>query len=204
MRELSKALKTDHNKVVSTYRTVSLAPDANLRCGRVHEVIGAGADIFCLSVAARHRRDTIWIGLNRDIKTICPSGIFDQVSPERLLCVEGISRGELLWAAEQALRSEGAFCVVLDMPDRLSLRESRRLQLAAEQGGGIGLVQVKGEPMTSAAQTRWACYPVSDTGPAWDWRCIKGKNGEAGRWLARYAGGPHAEDTLHLAATAAA
>jgi protein ImuA len=175
----------------------------------MHEVSGASADMFAIQVAAAQDQPVLWIGLRRDIVTLNPTGLQAWLKVEDLILVEAVSRGELLWAADQALRASGGFCVILDMPDTLSLKESRRLQLAAEQGGGIGLLLLRGPASTSAAQTRWACEPCCTEQPSWDWTCLKGKNGEAGRWRmtgqARGGeGGACAKDTLHLAAAASA
>lgn len=183
---------------------IEVAGTIKLRRGRIHEVTGNAADIFTLLAVAEYGQDVIWIGLRRDIDTLCPAGLQSFIDPRRILLVQGVSRGELLWAAEQALRADGAFTVILDMPDTLSLRESRRLQLAAETGRGCGFVRLQGPPATSAAQTRWHCTAFSSDPPAWVWHCLKGKNGEAGRWRVNLAGDGYAKDTLHLAATTAA
>ena len=179
-----------------------------LRKGRIHEVSGPGADMFAILAAAEQARGVLWMGLYRDIISLCPTGVQAYLEIEDLILVEAVSRGELLWAADQALRAQGSFCVILEMPDMLSLKESRRLQLAAEQGGGIGLILLRGGVSTSAAQTRWHCAPAVAETPTWDWRCEKGKNGEAGAWRATHQGGQeggqNAKDTLHMVAAAPA
>ena len=175
-----------------------------LRKGRIHEAYGPGADMFAIAAAAQQACGVLWIGLYRDIGSPCPSGLQAYLNIDDLIIVEAVSRGELLWAADQALRADGGFCVILDVPDMLSLKESRRLQLAAEQGGGLGLLILRGGVSTSAAQTRWQCVPIAADRPAWDWRCEKGKNGEAGAWRVTDQRGQNATDTLHMAATAPA
>ncbi len=181
---------------------------ALLRTGRIHEVTGRGADMSAILAAAWQQQTLLWIGLRRDIETLYPAGLQAYLGIEDIILIEAVSRGELLWAADQALRADGGFCVILEMPDTLSLKESRRLQLAAEQGGGIGLILLRGGVSTSAAQTRWHCAPVCAAQPAWDWTCVKGKNGEAGRWQVTYPReqrrGQNAKDTLHLVAAASA
>ena len=190
---------------VNTRRpAVRLGSGVRLARGRIHEVIGPAADMFAVLAGASHGADVIWMGLGRDIDTLCPAGFQPFLDPARLILVQGVSRGELLWGAEQALRAEGAFAVVLDMPDALSFRESRRLQLAAETGGGLGIIRVHAAPSTSAAQTRWHCAPVCSDAPSWVWRCLKGKSGEAGAWKVSCEGGRHAKDTLHMVPAAAA
>ena len=189
-------------------KPLELGAGVQLRRGRTHEVTGAGADMFAVLAAAAQDRPIFWIGLHRDIVTLNPAGLQAWLEIEQMILAEAVSRGELLWAADQALRAPGSFCVILDMPDTLSLKESRRLQLAAEQGGGIGLVLLRGPANTTAAQTRWACQPVCTDQPSWDWVCLKGKNGEAGRWRMTEEGpqkrGQNAKDTLHMAAEASA
>ncbi len=193
-------------------QVLELGGGVRLRKGRVHEVSGASADLFAMRAAAARGQPVLWLGLYRDIVTLNPAGLQAWLEVEDLILVEAVSRGELLWAADQALRASGGVCTILDLPDTLSLKESRRLQLAAEQGGGIGLVLLRGPASTSAAQTRWDCQPCCSTPPSWDWVCLKGKNGEAGRWRMRceeeQEGGrgkaQNAKNTLHLAAAASA
>ncbi len=170
-----------------------------LRKGRIHEVIGAGSDVFAALAAAEQGQNIFWIGLYRDLSSLCPTGLQVYLNVADLILIEAVSRGELLWAADQALRADGGFCVILEMPDTLSLKESRRLQLAAEQGGGLGLILLRGGVNTSAAQTRWECAPIHAEQPTWAWTCLKGKNGEAGAWRVTSQGGQNAKDTLHMA-----
>ncbi len=181
---------------------LALSDELSLRRARVHEVTGVAADMFAILAAARQDCDVIWIGLGRDVETLCPCGLQAHIGPERLIVVEAVSRGELLWATDQALGAEGRFCVIADMPDALSLKESRRLQLAAEQGGGLGLILLRGPANTSAAQTRWYCEPVMAARASWLWDCVKGKSGEAGTWRVQAAGGQNATDTLLMALAA--
>lgn len=175
-----------------------------LRSGRVHELAGASADIMGLLTAAQTNVPIVWIGLGRDVRPLCASGLQRFVDVGRLIIIEAVSRGELLWATDAALRAEGGFTVIADLPDALSLKESRRLQLAAEQGGGIGVLLLRGRSNTSAAQTRWQCDPLADREAAWRFDCQKGKNGEAGIWHIREMEVRHAEDNVPLAARASA
>lgn len=57
----------------------------------------------------------------------------------RILMVQEITEQERLWSAEQALQS-GTCSVVLMWPSQLSISQLRRLQLAAEQGGCMGIL----------------------------------------------------------------
>ncbi len=205
---MRKALAPMRKALAPAQKALAFGHQAALRKGRIHEVSGPGADMFAILAAAEQARGILWMGLYRDIVSLCPTGVQAYLEIEDLILVEAVSRGELLWAADQALRAPGSFCVVLEMPDMLSLKESRRLQLAAEQGGGIGLILLRGGVSTSAAQTRWHCAPVAADRPAWDWHCEKGKNGETGAWRVTHQGqqqrGQNAKDTLHMVAAAPA
>jgi hypothetical protein len=139
-------MRADLRKLVATgtpklaKHPIKLGGFVELKRGRIHEVTGTGADMFAVLAAAKQDNDVLWLGLGRDIRPLCPSGLEAYLDVERILLIEAVSRGELLWAADQALRAAGGFCIVLDMPGGLSLKESRRLQLAAEQGGGLDLI----------------------------------------------------------------
>lgn len=75
---------------------------------------------------------------------------------ETSLCVRAPAPEERVWAADLALRSRAAGVVVADASG-LDLASTRRLQLAAEAGGGVCLLArppaERGE--LSAAMTRW-------------------------------------------------
>lgn len=58
---------------------------------------------------------------------------------DRLLVIRPRNTGQALWAVDQALRCGAVAAVVAPIP-RIDLAASRRLQLAAESGGGIGLL----------------------------------------------------------------
>lgn len=84
------------------------------------------------------------------------------IGPDRLWLVQARDERGALWAFEAALRTPGVACVVAEL-ERLDLKASRRLQLAAEAGGGMGLVLRPSLPDTapSAALTRWRAEPVT-------------------------------------------
>jgi hypothetical protein len=63
------------------------------------------------------------------------------VDLSRMLVVRGADPGERLWAAEQVLRAPACGAVMLwEGAARFTIRSLRRLQLAAEAGGGLGVV----------------------------------------------------------------
>ncbi len=63
------------------------------------------------------------------------------VDLSRMLLLRGADPGESLWAAEQVLRAPACGAVMLwEGAARFTIRSLRRLQLAAEAGGGFGVV----------------------------------------------------------------
>jgi protein ImuA len=58
---------------------------------------------------------------------------------EQLIVVRAGNAAANLWALDQALRCR-AVAAVLAWPEKLDGRVFRRLQLAAEEGGGLGLL----------------------------------------------------------------
>lgn len=192
---------------------VMLTAELSLRRGRVHEVTGAAADSFAVVVGAKVSGPIVWIGLARDVGTLTPIALRAFIDPSRVLLTEGANRKEVLWAAEQVLRCKGAALVVIQLRLGPDLHESRRLQLAAEQGGCLGLILIERRAQASAAQTRWECQPQKTIKAAndgalserWSWTLTKNKSGPVGRWSVSYKGGKDAQThNVHMVAWAAA
>jgi protein ImuA len=127
-------------------------PGGGLQRGRLHEVIGAiegagtgfavhvlrrllagdaaGADggpvLWCAPRCSLHAPGLAARGLNVD----------------RLVVVTAPRREDRLWAMEESLRVSGVLAVVGELQGRetVDLTASRRLQLAAGQGGGLALL----------------------------------------------------------------
>ncbi len=181
---------------------IQLASCLTLARGRVHEIMGDSADVFALMVAGVADGPVYWIGSWREIESLSPTGIQDFLDPSRLVLTCCLNRGETLWAAEQALRARSAACVIAQLQDGPDLRESRRLQIAAEEGGAVGLTLLRGRAGNSAAETRWQCMARPEGG--WEWICTKHKRGMPGAWRVSWRGKHHAPDLVPLAATASA
>lgn len=186
-----------------------LSEPVRLAKGRVHEAMGDSADMFAVLTASRLSGPIIWIGLAREIGSLAPTALQDFIDPARIILTEGVSRSEVLWAAEQALRATCAQCVVIELSSGPNLRESRRLQIAAEEGGGIGIILIHGRAHTSACETRWQCEASNAGENAWVWSLTKNRKGELGAWRVHWAnsetsGGAYEAGVIHLAAATAA
>ncbi|MGH6915797.1 MAG: ImuA family protein, partial [Geminicoccales bacterium] len=110
-------------------------PGGGLARGCLHELCGepdrAAAAGFAAALLGRLSREghTVWIGPRDDL--FAPGLSAQSLPPERLIVVRAGPRDARLWAFEEALRSPGLAAVLAEV-DRLTLTQSRRLQLAAE------------------------------------------------------------------------
>ncbi|MFC0284582.1 ImuA family protein [Camelimonas abortus] len=143
-------------------------PDGGLPLGALHEIAGGGdgavdgaaAALFAAGIAARAGGRTLWCVTRRDL--FAPGLAQAGLHPDRLIMVEAGDEKSLLACLEEGLRHRGPACVVGEV-SRLSMTASRRLQLAAEEGGVTCLVIRRwrrpseaagfGEP--TASVTRW-------------------------------------------------
>jgi len=176
--------------------------------GRVHEVMGDSADMFAILTASRLTGPIIWVGLSRDIGSLAPTALQDYIDLARVIFTEGISRSEVLWAAEQALRARCASCVIVELSAGPNLRESRRLQVAAQDGGGVGIILIHGRAQTSACETRWHCAANKSGENTWVWSLTKNRRGELGAWRVNWtnsdrSGGAYEAGVIHLAVATA-
>lgn len=181
---------------------IVLGSEIALRTGRIHEVAGDAADMIAVRSAACTKGPVIWIAPHRAIGTLAPTGIQDFIDPQRLILIGIVSRDEALWAAEQALQTCSGAAVIAELWNGPDLRESRRLQIAAETAGSIGVLLITGEARNSAAETRWQASSLAEGG--WRWSCEKDKRGPGGAWEVHWQGDRNGPDAVHMAAAPAA
>lgn len=186
------------------------ALDAALPGGRglpraaVHEVLAAepgAADGFCALALARSGGTAVWIADRLDA---VPSGLGRfGLSPERLILVRTARRDDGLWAMEEALRCPGVSGALL-ATDGLDSAATRRLQLAAEAGGAIGLLlRTDGDGSAGAdrgaptALTQLRVGAVAGSGgasghgfgdPRWQLDLPRSRGGAPGRWRVVWRG----------------
>lgn len=187
-------------------------PTGGLRFGALHEASGTGAEtehaaaatLFLAGIAARamasRRRWGIWIAAD---PPFLPALAGCGIDPDRLLFARTRSRASILQAMEDALRCKAMTVVVGEPGAELTHTASRRLQLAAEVSGAIGLVLRRSNMFDdprllnpSAATTRWRigavpsapAYPerprLRGLGPArWQLDLVKNRGGDIGSWM---------------------
>jgi protein ImuA len=163
----------------------ALAPDGALACGVVHELLSHNAKSNALFVATLFARATtcgaiIWSDLDHILYP--PALAMHGISLERLYLLHP-KPADQAWAVAECLRCKGVSAVVAAFP-KLSRIEARRLQLAAEQGGGVGIfLRPPGRASEIyAAATRWLVRPAPGerTIQRWTIQLIHGHGGRLG------------------------
>ena len=182
-------------------------PDGGLARSALHELVGVGPDtehaaipaLMVAAIAGRLSGSVLWAYPR--LSPFAPALAAVGLGPERVICVRADQA--VLGVMEDALRAGCLAVVVGEVPGRLSLTASRRLQLAAEAAGVMALLlrfsrkhddPVLCEP--SAALTRWRVGPapsppalphapdVPGLGRArWRLRLVRVRGGEARSWL---------------------
>ena len=131
----------------------------------------AAATLFLAALAARFSRrgeekgQVLWALTRRDL--FAPGLAQGGLGPDRLIYAECRNDDEVLAVMEEAVR-HGSLSAVLGEASRVAMPATRRLHLAAEEGGTAALLlrrakKAEADPlaMPSAALTRWriGCAP---------------------------------------------
>ncbi|MGD9478518.1 ImuA family protein [Shinella sp. G-2] len=175
-------------------------PGGGLALASLHEICGGSEDavegtaamLFAAGIAARTRGQVLWCLTQPDL--FAPALAQAGLAPGRVVYAEAGDEKSLLLCFEEGLRHGGLGAVVAEVT-RLSMTASRRLQLAAEAGGTLGIALrrlPRGRPadvfaLPSAAVTRWrvslrpsAPLPVPGIGRArWLLQLVRCRAGEA-------------------------
>jgi protein ImuA len=186
-------------------------PDGGLALGALHEVAGGGngvidgaaAALFAAGIAARTRGRVLWCVTRQDL--FAPALAAAGLAPDRVIYVEAGDEKTVLACFEEGLREHSGLGSVVAEVAWLSMTASRRLQLAAEGSGAIGVAirrlssffrtQGRGGEKEfpanfahpTAAVTRWRVsalpsvpLPVAGVGRArWRLELIRCRGGEA-------------------------
>lgn len=170
------------------------------RRGRTHEVQGPGALCFAAVLAGRLGGVTLWVRAPRGHDPLHPPGLARFCDPAQQLFAQAPNGTEVLAVTEEALRSGAVAAVVFEAAKPLSLTAGRRLQLAAEAGGALGLGLIAEGAGSPATESRWHCAPIlaKDDSTLWRWSIIKNKSGTIGSWGLRW------DDETHRIAVVAA
>lgn len=193
----------------------SRLPGGGLTLGALHEVAGGGngaldgaaAALFVAGIAARTKGKVLWCITRSDL--FAPALAQAGLGPDRVIYVEAGDDKTVLACMEEGLRHGRLGAVVAEVA-RLSMTASRRVQLAAEGSGSIGIAlrRWRRQPETAdfgqptAAMTRWrvsvlpsTALPVPGVGRhRWLVELIRARAGESADFELEAC-----DDTGHLA-----
>lgn len=173
--------------------------NGGLALGSTHEIAGGGTDavtgaaapLFAAGIAARTTGPVFWCVVRGDL--FAPAIAQAGLSMDRVTFVHSDNEDGVLDSAEEILRFGGVAVMVAELV-RLPMVASRRLQLAAEKSGTMGLIIRRwrrqaeatdfGQPTASA--TRWRIsimpserLPVAGVGRArWFVELMRARAGE--------------------------
>ncbi len=129
----------------------------------------AAAGAFCASSGACRGGGAVVV-LDRTGEFYPLAAVAQGIEPARLIIVHPNNKADHTWALDQALRCPAVAAVVAwpeSLDGKLDGRTFRRLQLAVEQGGGLGLL-VRPEsvrPQPSWADVRLLVEPLPSRSP---------------------------------------
>jgi protein ImuA len=180
-----------------------LAPAGEFQYGAVHELLSDPRSpapktiALLLARAAQQQRGdnygingggaVVWSDPAHELypPALLSSSPETSIDLRRLILLRCANPEDELWALAECLRCKGVSATIASI-SRLTQLEARRLQLAAERGGGIGLFM---RPYAAkshapyAAATRWRVRPVSGTEQIqrWSMELLHGHGGRIGQ-----------------------
>jgi hypothetical protein len=136
-------------------------PEGGLALGALHEVAGGGngaidgaaAALFAAGIAARTGGRVLWCVTRQDL--FAPALAAAGLAPDQVIYVEAGDEKSVLACFEEGLRHPKLGTVVGEIA-HLSMTASRRLQLAAEGSGVIGLALRRWRRRAEAAEVQAA------------------------------------------------
>ena len=134
---------------------LDLHRDVRLQLARVHEACGPARRSFAMWLAGRMQGPVLWISPLWEVDQPNPDGMLAFAAPARFLFARPRRAEDLLWCTEEALRAGAVPLVVADLPGAPALTPVRRMHLAAEQGGALGLLLTPGEGGAQGIESRW-------------------------------------------------
>jgi hypothetical protein len=178
LRERISRLETarcphDHKAVVPTGCEAldRLLPQGGFRQGTLVEWLaageGSGRQTLAMSTAREAARDDgAVVILDQAGQFYAPAALRLGISLEQMIVVRARNEADNTWALDQSLRCP-AVAAAVAWPEKLDGHTFRRLQLAAEQGGGLGLLirpeRARHEP--SWAEVRLWVEPLPNAAP---------------------------------------
>lgn len=134
-----------------------LLPEKGLRRGTLVEWFaegqGSGAGTLAITAARQAMHDRgVLVVIDPAGDFYAPAAASCGIDLNRMIVVRPAKAADVLWAYDQSLRCAGVAAVLCEM-NRLNDRAFRRLQLAAERGGSLGLLL---RPASLRQEPSWA------------------------------------------------
>ncbi|MBS0124654.1 ImuA family protein [Thetidibacter halocola] len=151
---------------------LTLWHEVALPLARAHEICGRARRTLALHLAGAGAGGgpVLWIAPRHGADALNPEGVVGLMPPQDILFVAATRPEDVLWTAEEALRSGVVPVVVADLPGPPGMVPVRRLHLAAEAGLTEGrcrplcLLLTPGEGGAPGIETRWRMEPAHGPG----------------------------------------
>jgi protein ImuA len=167
-----------------------IAPAGIFQGGAVHELLvprqavcPTSVALLLASAAQKSGGTVAWSDPERELHL--PALSAAGINLRRLILLRSVNRADQLWALAECLRCCGVGATVASI-ERLNQIEARRLQLAAERGGGVGIfIRPYATRSCYAAATRWLVQPApgSDQVQRWTMELLHSHGGQIGKVL---------------------
>jgi len=165
-----------------------LAPGGGFVRGTVHEILSQNPRrvprffATLLARSAAHTGAIVWSDPRRELYP--PAVAAMGIPLQKLYLLRPQSVVDQAWAIAECMRCRGVAATIAQV-GKMSRVEARRFQLAAESGGGIGILLRRFDKSASiyAAATRWLVAPVPGerTIQRWKIQLIHGHGGRIGQ-----------------------
>ena len=184
-------------------------PRMALARGRLHEVTGPARHALAARAAgaAMAEGPVLWLRPAWATEGLCAQGLAGLMpDPGALVLVRCPKPVDVLWSAEEALRSGAVALVIAELAEAPDLRQVRRLHLAAAEGVARGarqgraplalaLMTETADSRLAGVESRWALHPLP-TGPArWRLDRLLARGLPPQEWEVRDLGGAPAPGT---------
>ena len=165
---------------------------------RVHEICGPARIALAALVMSESQGPVLWISPGWQAERLYPPGLREFADPGRIIFARARRHEDILWSAEEALRSGAVPLVVVELVDPPGLTPVRRLHLAAETGAEaahhrgrlapLGLLLTPGQGGSQGVESRWhmAARPSSSTllerRAVWELTRLRARMAPPARW----------------------
>jgi len=199
-----KTLATDNNINLGFRPIENAFPNAGFPVGCTHEFLVAsqtdqaatnGFIAVLLSKLMKFQGVAMWISTSR---TLFPGALQSfGINPDKMIFIDLKQEKDVLYAVEEALKCKTLATVIGDIK-QISFKESRRLQLAAEQSRVTGFL-IRQQPRilnTIACVSRWRITSLPGDlmdgmpgvgFPRWHVELLKVRNGKPGIWKVEFS-----------------